>query len=269
MPHQYRLPGFEGPLDVLLRLIERHELDVTAVSLAAVADQFLEYLARQPERDPALLAEFVTVASRLLLIKTRVLLPRPEEPRGPEGVTDEEQDGDELVRQLREYRAFKAAAAELSARDARGRRAFAPLASPAATVYEAAAERTLAPARPADLLRAAHRRLAQLPPAPRLLALVPRISVGEMAARIVDRLARLRGDDEVRFGQLVAPGTPRVEIVTTFMAILELVRRRRAEAHQETHFGEIVVRRVPVDPRRATVAAREGEGAGAEHAADD
>ncbi|CAA9588343.1 MAG: Segregation and condensation protein A, partial [uncultured Thermomicrobiales bacterium] len=193
----------------------------------------------------------------------------PEEPRGPEGVTDEEEDGDELVRQLREYRAFKAAAAELAARDTLGRRAFAPLASPAATVYEAAAERTLAPARPADLLRAAHRRLAQLPPAPRLLALVPRVSVGEMAARIAERLARFQGRDEVHFGHLIAPGAPRAEIVTTFMAILELVRRRRAEAHQETLFGEIVVRRAPVGPGRANVAAGEGEGDGAEHAADD
>src|SRR3954463_902994 len=81
------VPGFEGPLAVLLRLIERQELDITAISLALVADQFIAYLDEQPVRDLALLADFGAVASRLLLLKTRMLFPRAPEVAGE--ATDE------------------------------------------------------------------------------------------------------------------------------------------------------------------------------------
>jgi segregation and condensation protein A len=236
--YQCRLPGFEGPLDVLLRLIERQELDITAISLATVADQFVAYLDGLPDRDPAVLAEFAAVASRLLVLKTRVLFPRPPEPAGRAG--DDEVDEDELVRQLREYRQIKAAAESLLARDRQGERTFAPLGVPQAGVDTAMPEITLASARPADLLRAVQRRLARQPAAPRVLTLAPRISVGEMAARVLERLHGAPGS-AVYFSHLVAGLTSRVDVVTTFMAVLELVRRRRVEAAQEDLFGEIVV----------------------------
>jgi segregation and condensation protein A len=233
--YQLRLPSFEGPLDVLLRLIERHELEVTAISLAAVAEQFLAHLAALPDRDPAVLAEFAAIASRLLLLKTRVLFPRPPEAPAEEAGEDE----DDLVRRLREYRLVKDAARALAAREAGGWRAFEPRANPLPPEAFGALETvTLAPARPLDLVRAAQRRLARLPAAPRLLALPPLISVGEMAARIVGWL-RARG--EVRFSALVAAAASRADLVTAFLAILELVRRRRVEARQEAPFGEIVV----------------------------
>ena len=235
--YQCRLPGFEGPLDVLLRLIERQELDITAISLAAVADQFVAYLDGLPDRDPAVLAEFAAVASRLLVLKTRVLFPRPPEPAGRAG--DDEVDEDELVRQLREYRQIKAAAESLLTRDRQGERTFAPLGVPQAGV-DAAPEITLAPARPADLLRAVQRRLARQPAAPRVLTLAPRISVGEMAARVLERLHSAPGS-AVYFSHLIAGLTSRVDVVTAFMAVLELVRRRRVEARQDDLYGDIVI----------------------------
>jgi segregation and condensation protein A len=236
--YQCQLPGFEGPLDVLLRLIERQELDITAISLATVADQFVAYLASAPDRDPAVLAEFAAVASRLLLLKTRVLFPRPPELAGR--ASDDEVDEDELVRHLREYRQIKAAAESLLARDRQGERTFAPLGVPQSDVCAATPEVTLAPARPADLLRAVQRRLARQPATPRVLTLAPRISVGEMAARVLERL-RGESGGTVRFSQLVAGLPSRVDVVTAFMAVLELVRRRRVEATQDDLFGEIVV----------------------------
>ena len=238
-----RHSSFEGPLEVLLRLVERQELAITEVSLAAVADQFLAHLDTLPDRDPALLAEFAAVASRLLLLKTRVLFPR--QPDAP-AEDDAGEDEDDLVRRLQEYRRVKDAAAALAARDAAGLRAYEPLAAPIPESLEA--EVTLAPARPTDLVRAVQRRLARLPAAPRLLALPPRISVGEMVARIAARLRA--GRREVRFGDLVARLAPargrpplpdRGDVVTIFMAILELVHRRQAEAHQPIPFGDIVV----------------------------
>jgi len=236
--YAYRLPGFEGPLDVLLRLIEREELDITAISLTLVADQFIAHIEAQSTRDPALLAEFAAVASRLLLLKTRGLFPR--QPGTPTNDPDTELDEDDLVRQLREYRQFKGAATALSARDRAEARAFAPLTIAAHARAELAPEITLAPAGPVELLRAVHRRLARQPATPRVLTLVPRISVGEMAARILERL-RLRPRGDVRLSRLVREVQGRTEVITTFMGILELVRRRRAEAVQEVLFGDIVV----------------------------
>lgn len=237
LDYECRVPGFEGPLAVLLRLIERQELDITAISLALVADQFIAYLDEQPVRDLALLADFGAVASRLLLLKTRMLFPRAIEATGDPA---DEADGDDLVRQLLEYRRFKEAAEGLAARDRAGARTFAPVAAPAHATAGAIPEVTLAPARPRDLVRAVQRRLARQPATPQRLALVPQISIGEMVARIADFLRALpRG--EVRFSRLIRGASSCTEIVTTFMAILELVRRRRAEATQDRPFGEIVL----------------------------
>ena len=104
--YQVILPVFEGPLDLLLHLIEREELDITEVSLAQVTNQYLDYIARLSERDPDSLADFLVVAAKLLLIKSRVLLPRPP----AAAATEEEDVGDDLVRQLIEYKKFKEAA---------------------------------------------------------------------------------------------------------------------------------------------------------------
>ena len=102
------LPVFEGPLDLLLRLIEPRGLDVSKVSPARVTDQFLEYVGRLGQRDADPLASFLVVAAKLLQIKSRVLLPQPPASASPEGA--EENIGEDLVQQLIEYRKFKEAA---------------------------------------------------------------------------------------------------------------------------------------------------------------
>ncbi len=240
LPFDYacNVPGFEGPLDVLLRLIEREELDITVISLALVADQFLEYIDQQPDRDPAALAEFAAVASRLLLLKTRSLFPRA--PETPNAQHDLQADEDDLVRQLLEYRQIKEAAAGLGVRDRAGVRAFAPVAVPTSATAGVVPEITLVPAVTADLLRAVHRRLSRQPVAPRLLNLVPRISVGQMAAQILERLLAWPRNT-VRLSGLAAELHTPTDVITAFMAILELVRRRRADVLQAAPFGDIVV----------------------------
>src|SRR5579859_26145 len=95
-----QLPAFEGPLDLLLRLIERQELDITTIALAQVADQYLAQVRAMPSPDPAALSAFLVMAARLLLIKSRALLPRP----APASTANERLDeGAELVQQLRDY----------------------------------------------------------------------------------------------------------------------------------------------------------------------
>ena len=111
------LDAFDGPLDLLLQLIERHELDISEVSLCAVTDQYLSTLEQFVDVEPAALADFLAIATRLLYIKSSSLLPRPADEE------DEEEDaGDALVRQLIEYRRFRQAADELRDRSESGQR---------------------------------------------------------------------------------------------------------------------------------------------------
>ncbi|MFN2167176.1 MAG: segregation and condensation protein A, partial [Anaerolineae bacterium] len=125
LTYQVSLPVFEGPLDLLLHLIERQELDITQVSLARVTNQYLDHLARISERNPDNLADFIVVAAKLLLIKSRVLLPRPPAPPASE----EEDVGEDLVRQLIEYKRFKEAAHWLQEVEAQGLRSYVRLAA--------------------------------------------------------------------------------------------------------------------------------------------
>src|ERR671910_244470 len=116
--YQFRLPTFEGPLDVLLRLIERDQLAINEISLLAVFDQFLAHLDGMEVDAPDAIAEFVMVAGRLSVLKSRALLPRPARPQ-------EESEEVDLVRQLEAYRAVKAAAELLAVRQRTGSGAFA------------------------------------------------------------------------------------------------------------------------------------------------
>ena len=105
---QLQLPVFEGPLDLLLHLIEREEMDITAVSLVQVTDQYLSHLRSGQQIDATALAEFIAIGARLLYLKSRALLPQP-------AVDEEEEEelGDDLVQRLREYRRYKEAAGTL------------------------------------------------------------------------------------------------------------------------------------------------------------
>lgn len=239
-PYQLRLAGFEGPLDILLRLIERRELAITEVSLVAVTEQFLTYIDALDDRDPAVLAEFLTIGARLLLLKTRGLF--PQTPAAPDDGNEE--DPADLALQLRDYQRFKEIALELEALDRGGQRSFEP-ARPVASGHAPVAF-TVAPARPADLLRAVRSQLARVASLPGILELAPRVSVAEMTSRIIGALRMARAG--VWFSDLARDATQRGDVVTAFLALLELVRRRRADASQQSPFGDILVRQVAAPP---------------------
>src|SRR4030095_4791306 len=105
----------------------REELHITTIALAQVADEYLAHVRAMPAPDPAALSAFLVIAARLLVIKSRALLPRPAAPRGPEEPIDE---GEELARQLREYQRYKQAAALLRTWDEQGRRAYTRIVAP-------------------------------------------------------------------------------------------------------------------------------------------
>jgi len=231
MTYEVRLPVFEGPLDLLLHLIERQELDITVIALAQVTDQYLAHLRTMDRIDPAYLADFLVVAARLLLIKSRLLLPQP-----PVVEEEEEEDvGDELVRQLREYQRFKAAARLLAEREAQGLRSYVRVAAPPALPHRAdLSGLTL------DDLLAAMRRVFQEGPVVTVSRIVAPlvVSIGDKIAEIRGTLARRR---RLLFSELTRRARSRVEVIVTFLALLELMKQRAVRARQEQLFGEIVV----------------------------
>jgi segregation and condensation protein A len=229
-PPEYavRLDSFEGPLDLLLRLIEKDELDITTISLAKVTDQYLAYMRQLDEIHPDLLADFLVVAAKLILIKSRALLPRP-----PVIEEEEEDVGEDLVRQLEEYRRYKEAAAFLREREEQDLRSFVRV-TPAVLK-----PRGLAPGEVSleDLMVALQRALTAAP-APPVNTVVSRIVISiDDRIRVIENA--VAGGRRVHFAGLLTGTGSRLEIIVTFLAILELIKRGRLMASQEGPFGEI------------------------------
>lgn len=239
-PYEVKLAIFEGPLDLLLHLIEREELDITKVSLAQVTDQYLEYIGLLVELNAGALADFLVIAAKLLLIKSEMLLRRP--PRAP---GEEEEDvGDELARQLIEYKKFKEAALELRQREEMGLRAYVRVAPPPKLErpFGWAQDRPLdlGDISLADLVEAVRHALDVRPPIPSVSEVVTpfTITVAEKMALIEERLERHR---RVSFNRLLAHAASRLEIIVTFLAVLELIKLKGIKVQQERLFGEIVI----------------------------
>jgi segregation and condensation protein A len=230
--YQLRLPVFEGPLDVLLRLIERSQLAITDVSLVAITDQFLEHISALGASPPHVIAEFMTVGSRLVLLKSRSLLPRP-------AASDSEESRDDLVEQLIAYRAVKEAATQLAERDARGEGAFT-LSPSAVMAPNQPAFQKLAMHEASLLARALRRRLSIAPSVVQMVVSRRVVSLREMVERV---LTRLITHDYIRFSEVQKSCTDRNEVLTAFLAVLVLVRRRTVEASQNELFGEIRISR--------------------------
>lgn len=247
-----RLPIFEGPLDLLLHLIEREELDITEVSLVAVTDQYVQAIENLEEIEPGALADFLVIAARLLYLKSRSLLPKPRPPEDE----DEEADADALIRQLLEYRQFKAVAEGLRLREEAGLRAFVRLGFRQAQPKPPPQfERKLDLGDVhVDLLAAAvHKALRRIPsaaPKPRVHTYP--ITVAEQIELVRKRVQAVQvragaasaRHSPLRFVDLLSESKTRIEIVVTFLAVLELIKQREIVAEQEGIFGEIVLRGV-------------------------
>ncbi len=232
MTYRVELEVFEGPLDLLLRLIRREELEVTAVSLAAVTDQYLAYMERLQEIDPGAMASFLEVAAQLVLIKSRHLLPRPAAKQPDE---DEEDPAEELARRLREYAQFKEAAQSLRNREAQGLRAYVRVAPPPDLPRRVELDDVSVD----DLLTAVRRALDEHP-APPVSEVVEPIAV-TMEERIAAIRRALREGRPVSFQSLLQDCCSRIEVIVTFLGLLELMKAGEVVTRQEALFGEIVV----------------------------
>lgn len=229
--YQTRLPSFEGPLDLLLHLIERQKLDISEVSLVAVTEQFFDHIATLEDRAPHIIAEFTSVGTRLTVLKSRWLLPKP-----PVVDEDESPDPDDLVEQLRAYQRLKLAAASLGDRAEHGLASYPHLGTGPVIRTRDVGETKLTNYEPSVLLRAIRRRLTVVPQAVQAIKQRRIVSIREMTDRVLGAISRLK---RVSFQEVTADATTRTEKATAFLAVLVLIRRQIISADQQELFGTI------------------------------
>jgi segregation and condensation protein A len=221
---ELHLETFDGPLELLLLLIEQRRLPITSVSLAQVADQYLTHVHAQPDLDAELLAEFLVIGGKLLLLKSRALLLT-------ETIDAEvEEVASDLADRLATYRIFRAAAEALRDLEARGERMYPTAREPMVST----APGPLQPVSPTDLLNVWRRFMGGPRPAQIELPAIARASVDERRVRILDALRSARS---ASFQELA--GSTVDEIVATFLAVLELFRRGQIGVAQPTPFGDL------------------------------
>jgi segregation and condensation protein A len=243
LDYQVQLDVFEGPLDLLLRLIERKQLDISKVSLAEVAEGFLSYLEAHPNMPPGPLASFVWVASKLVWIKSQMLLPKP--PLRAE--EDEEDPGDELVRRLEAYRRVQAAARWLREREAEGLHSYErpiSLLDVQAPDELPSQDTGLEGVTLSKLIKLVQRRMQTPLPTPMQVDAPTRghrVTVAEKVTRLRKRLSKLKVGERIPLGSEFAEAAShsRTELVVLFLAVLEIMRRNWGDVNQDELFGEI------------------------------
>ena len=235
MAYRVQLDAFHGPLDLLLYLVKKEEVDVMDISLARVADQFLVYLQTVRQLDVEFAGEFLVMAATLMEIKSRALIPMPETPVEDRDAVDPRR---ELVRQLMEYRRFKDASAKLE--DAADRQA-----TRYCRMSVESAVRSGAPAVQAvelwDLVSAFARLLRETQSSQPQTLLIDDTPQHVHEARI---LAVLAGSEGIAFEYLFAPPSNRMAIIGMFLALLELIKVGRVALNQFVPFGPIQIRKI-------------------------
>lgn len=244
--YRIKLDVFEGPLDLLLHLVKKNELEVADVPTSAITEQYLGYLNLMQDLQLDVAGEYLVMAATLLLIKSRTLLPATEEDLEEEEV-DPRAD---LVRQLLEYQRYREAALELSERPLLNRDVFAraSLDTDPEEIAELKADDGPPRVRATvwDLFEAFRRVLdkaSEVEPVHHVE--VEPVSLRDRARLLLDSLRSARCLD---FESLFDGDTTRLEVVVTFLALLELVRLRAVTATQEERFGRIVIELVVADP---------------------
>ena len=235
--YHFQLPVFEGPLDVLLRLIEREELDITTVALAQVADQYLAHVRAMEAPNPATLSAFLVMAGRLLLLKSRALLPRPPASRSPDDPIDE---GEALAQQLREYQRFKQVAALLHARQEQGQRTYGRVTAPPLPTLPRPDKLDVTLDQMITAMQRRLRLMQELQPPDVPLPAPKILTVPEMSQQIRDRL---KTQEWLDFTDLLSLAVQRVEVIVTLWSVLEMLKRHEVTVEQHDLFGPIMIGR--------------------------
>lgn len=230
MGYEIKLDIFEGPLDLLLYLIKKNEIDIYHIPIALITEQYLEYIQMMRSFNLDLAGEYLVLASTLIHIKSRMLLPEEDDDR-----EDEPDPRQELVKQLLEYQAFKEAAMHLGDRPVLERDVF-KRGHPVEELFDKEEEKTAVEVSIFALVRAFQKIVSTLNKSEFIEIDVERISLADRISEVVERLAK---EKSLIFTDLLGEHTERRKIVYTFLAILELMKLRMIRAYQMTPFGVI------------------------------
>ncbi|MBI4549822.1 MAG: segregation/condensation protein A [Candidatus Omnitrophica bacterium] len=236
-----KLAVYEGPLDLLLDLIKKNEMDIYNIPMAEITRQYLDYLGQMQELNLDVASEFLVMAATLIYIKSKMLLP-------DDGLADETDEGgsdprEELVRKLLEYQAFREVARELGFLENERSKIFTRQISDYVfqDLEADSSELEGFSNNFYDLLQAFYK----------VLRSVARDSFHEVFEQVIsieEKMEQLKGkfapEKEVSFLDLCSPGMSRNEIIVTFLAILELIRQKRIRFYQSENFGDIRLKQV-------------------------
>jgi len=233
MAYKVKLPVFEGPFDLLLFLIKKNEVDIYDIPIAEITRQYLEYIELMQMLDLDIAGEFIEMVATLMLIKVRMLLPRPE------GDTEEEIEDprSQLVAQLLEYRQFKDISFSLGDLETQRGKRFSRQVSK--SVIQAASlqeEEILDDASLFDLMAAFKRALDNIPKVTVHQVNIIKVTLEEQVGYIFDRF---QGKPYMLFREITRSLTTKMEVIVTFMATLDLLRLQFLAAKQSEVFGEI------------------------------
>ncbi|MDH3201573.1 MAG: segregation/condensation protein A [Myxococcales bacterium] len=221
------LPNFEGPLDLLLHLIRKHELDVLDLPIAFITDKYLEYLGLMKELNLDIASEYLVMAATLAHIKSKMLLPRPPEDQDDDDV-DEGDPRAELIRRLLEYQKYKRVAEDLGARAIAGRDVFSR-GSPTPTSDAAPSLAKFSVFKLIDALKEVAKRINA---GISLEVDAERMTIQERIGELVELLRERR---RCRFDELFEGVSTSYELVVTFLALLEMAKIRLASIYQTDH----------------------------------
>ena len=225
------LADFDGPIDLLLQLVREHKLDIKTVRLGDMTAQYMKYLTELPTLDLDLASEFIEVGAILVEIKSKQILPKPEAEK-PEEIDEEEQ----LRQRLAEYALFKDASEQLKTMDDVGRFYRAPAVLKVNTSWK------LDGVTFDDLTNAFTAILARVgEKAAKVEKTTIRLDRFTVADKIKDVVGRLKTINQLRFTQLFDEDITRSEVINTFLAILELLKRQLVACRQDEAFGEIEI----------------------------
>jgi segregation and condensation protein A len=238
MSYQVVLPEFEGPLDLLLHLIDSHELDIYNIPIAFITGQYMDYLKKAEEIDLNLSGEFMVMAGTLLVIKAKMLLPRrPQEDSSGEDGADPR---DELVEKLLEYRLYKENAQELKRLEASRTKIYFREVDESRLLSLFPQPNPVGNLKPADLQSSFLEMLRLMAARGNIITVAKdKVSVNDTMAQIMLDLSRQPGG--MRFAQLWDECGDINEAVAIFLALLELLAKGKAWARQKELFGEIFV----------------------------
>jgi segregation and condensation protein A len=245
MDYQVQLDVFHGPLDLLLYLVKRHEVDIFDIPMAQITEQYLHYLELMHKIDMEVAGEFLVVASTLMEIKSKLLLPRKEQAGEAEAKEDPRA---ELVRQLVEYRKCRDAASRLEVQAERQARHHVRLVVEKPEPLRDPSQQPIQQVEIWDLVSAFDRLLRAT-----LTAKTRTIVFDETPQHVhmANILAILATAPRVRFADIFTPPWTRGRLVGLFLALLELIKRQRLLAEQEGTFGELWLTLGPGEPEQA------------------